>query len=106
MKQWFDWNLSNNFIGENGKDYRLEMPKIKIPILAIGGTGDKFIAPISGCKNFLSRFKNPNNKFLSCGRANGYAEDYNHSRLIYSRNSEREIYPKVLQWLNEKNHSQ
>jgi len=100
MKQWFEWNLSDRFISGDGKDYRLEMPKITNPILSIGGMGDRFIAPISGCKAFLSRFKNPNNNFLSCGKASGYAEDYNHSRLIYSRNAEKEIYPKVLEWLD------
>lgn len=99
MKQWFDWNLTNTFASKMGKDYRLEMPKIKIPILAIAGSGDTFIAPVSGCKAFLDRFRNPQNKFLPCGRETGYAEDYNHSRLIYSRNAAREIYPKVLRWL-------
>jgi len=99
MKQWFDWNLSDQFIGGDGKNYRLEMPTITNPILAIAGAGDRFIAPMAGCQAFLSRFKNPNNKFLSCGKATGFAETYNHSRLIYSRNAEREIYPKVLDWL-------
>jgi len=99
MKQWFDWNLSNQFTSESGKNYRLEMPKINIPILAIGGSGDTFVAPISGCKAFLSRFNHPSNKFLSCGKTSGYSEEYNHSRLIYSRNAEQEIYPEVLKWL-------
>lgn len=102
MEQWFDWNLSNDFKSRADKDYRLEMPKITNPILAIGGKGDKFIAPIAGCKSFLSRFNNPNNKFLSCGITTGYTENYNHSRLIYSRNAEREIYPVVLEWLAKK----
>ncbi len=99
MKQWFDWNLTNTFTSDSGKDFRVEMPKILIPILAIGGMGDKFIAPVSGCKAFLARFKNPKNKFLSCGKSTGYAEDYDHSRIIYSRNAAREIYPEVLRWL-------
>ena len=99
MKQWFDWNLTNTFTSDNGKDYRLEMPKIEIPILAIGGSGDNFIAPVIGCKAFLDGFKNPQNKFLTCGTATGYSENYNHSRIIYSRNAAREIYPAVLEWL-------
>ncbi len=99
MKQWFDWNLTNTFSSDTGRDYRLEMSKIAIPILAIGGSGDNFIAPVVGCKAFLDGFKNPKNKFLTCGKATGYSEDYNHSRLIYSRNAAREIYPEVLGWL-------
>ena len=33
MKQWFDWNLSQNFIGANNKDYLALMPSLKIPVL-------------------------------------------------------------------------
>lgn len=99
MKQWFDWNLTNTFTSGAGRDYRLAMPTLPIPILSIGGLGDNFIAPVSGCKTFLSRFNYPHNKFLACGKATGFKEDYNHSRLIYSRNAEQEIYPEVLRWL-------
>ncbi len=99
MKQWFDWNLSNSFTGDHGRDYRLEMPEITIPVLSIAGAGDTFIAPVSGCEAFLSRFQNSSNKFLNCGKSTGFSEDYNHSRLIYSRHAEQELYPEVLRWL-------
>jgi len=99
MKQWFDWNLSKEFIGDTGRDYALEMPKIQIPILSISGSGDTFVAPMIGCKAYLSKFENPKNKLLHCGKKTGFMEDYTHSRLIYSRNAEQEIYPEVLEWI-------
>lgn len=99
MKQWLDWNISTQFLNGTGKDFKLEMPKIRIPILSISGKGDKFVAPSSGCREFLDCFKNPDNQFLHCGKATGFAEDYDHSRLIYSRSAEKEIYPRVLEWL-------
>lgn len=101
MKQWFDWNLGKKFLSNSGKDFSLEMPKIKIPILSICGSGDTFIAPPHGCKKFLSYFKNPKNKFLECGIKTNFREDYTHGRLIYSRNAEIEIYPEVLKWIEQ-----
>jgi predicted alpha/beta hydrolase len=99
MKQWLDWNISSQFLSEAGKDYKIEMPRIRIPILSISGEGDKFVAPMSGCKTYLSCFKNPINQLLHCSKETGFSEDYDHSRLIYSRNAEKEIYPKVLEWI-------
>ena len=99
MKQWYNWNLEENFIGNKGNDYRAEMDKIKTPILSICGSGDDFIAPIEGCKAFLDCFNNPKNKLLICGKETGFKEDYNHKRLIYSSNARKEIYPLVADWL-------
>jgi len=103
MKQWFDWNLSRKFIGANAMDYQTAMPQIKIPILSICGQGDTFIAPKSGCEEFLQAFKNPVNQLLFCSKANGFREDYNHSRILHSQNARAEIYPKVLAWINQNN---
>lgn len=103
MKQWFDWNLSKNFISETGRNYALEMSKIQIPILSISGAGDKFVAPMIGCKEHLLKFKNCENKLLHCGKNKGFQEDYSHSRLIYSRNAKKEIYPEVLKWIKAGN---
>lgn len=99
MKQWFDWNLSQNFVGANNKDYLAEMPNLRIPILSICAQGDTFIAPVEGCRRFLAAFQNPKNKLLICSKENGYLEDYNHSRILHSRNAKKEIWTKVLGWM-------
>lgn len=102
LKQWFDWNLNHNFKGENGFDYLKKMPNIHIPILSICAKGDNFIAPKKGCEEFLNAFKNDENKLYFCSKENGNLEDYNHSRIILSRNSVKELSPLVLNWINEK----
>lgn len=99
MKQWLDWNLAKEFTGETGRDYKLGMPQIQIPILSFSGSGDTFVAPFAGCKEYLQSFKNPSNRLINCGKETGFLEDYDHSRLIYSRNAEKEIYPQVLKWI-------
>jgi predicted alpha/beta hydrolase len=102
MKQWFDWNLNKNFIGENGFDYLSKMNKIKVPILSVCAKGDNFIAPKIGCEKFLNAFENNANKLLFVSKENGNLENYNHSRILKSQNSKKELYPKVEQWINER----
>lgn len=99
MKLWNNWNLSGQFLGENGIDYALALKDIQIPILSISGAGDTFIAPRSGCESYLNCFNNPVNQLLHCAKETGFKEDYTHSRLIYSQNAKNEIYPKVYDWI-------
>ncbi len=102
MKQWFNWNLSKKFWGANDFNYEQEMPSINFPILSICGEGDTFIAPPQGCQAFLNSYQNPKNKLLLCGRSKGYTEDYNHSRILHSSTSKREIWPQALNWIESK----
>lgn len=103
MKQWFNWNLNGNFEGKTGIDYQDKMKDIKIPVLSIYGSGDTFIAPPDGCEKYLHSFQNTNNELLFCSKKNGYTEDYTHSRILHSRNSRKEIYPRVLKWIQDNN---
>jgi predicted alpha/beta hydrolase len=94
MKQWFDWNLNQNFVGK--------MNTIRIPILSICAKGDKFIAPKIGCEKFLEAFKNGRNELLFCSKENGYIEDYDHGRILKSPNSKKEIWPIVENWVTNR----
>lgn len=101
MKQWFNWNLQQCFVGVEAVDYLTEMPSIEVPILSICAKGDTFIAPVEGCRRFLNAFKDPKNKLLVCSKEDGYLEDYNHSRILHSSNARKEIWPKVLAWIEK-----
>ena len=102
MKQWFDWNLNKNFIGEDGFDYLKQMKKISAPILSICAKGDKFIAPKGGCEKFLKAFENKENKLLFYSKESGNLENYNHSRILKSQSSKKEIWPMVENWITNK----
>ncbi|MBQ4804150.1 alpha/beta fold hydrolase [Aquimarina sp. MMG015] len=102
MKQWFDWNLKKNFIGANGFDYLKRMNSINVPILSICAQGDDFIAPRKGCEKFLNAFDNKQNKLLFFSKENGNLENYNHSRILKSQNSKKEIWPIVTNWITQR----
>ena len=101
MKQWFDWNLKGQLVGKGGEPYQAQLSAIQIPILSICGAGDRFIAPVEGCQRYLEAFDNPANCLLYCSVDNGFAEAYTHSRILRSQNAQRELYPRVLAWMQQ-----
>lgn len=102
MKQWFNWNLNKNFVGDDGFDYLQKMSSIKVPILSFCAERDTFIAPKKGCEQFLNAFENDENKLIFLSKENGNLENYNHSRMIKSQNSKKEIWPIVENWILKK----
>ena len=116
MTQWYDWNLQKNFISgfirnrdidkqaqyQNARfDYRQHMPAITTPIYAISGKGDLFISPTRGCQLFFEGFGHPDNVFREYAKSTGHLEDYDHTRVLMSRNSSKEIWPTVATWIEK-----
>jgi len=99
MKQWYDWNLDKHFKGADDFDYLPKMKSVTIPILSICAKGDPFVAPKEGCAAFLAGFKNPINKLVYCAKDAGFLEDYDHSRIMLSRNAAKELWPVVREWI-------
>lgn len=100
MRQWCKWNLSQRFSGLDGFDYLQQLQEVNVPVLALAGTGDLFIAPASGCRELAEAFGGQQVQFQPCGRASGYAEDYTHDRLILSKSASVQIWPMVSEWLS------
>ncbi len=109
MSQWYDWNLKKNFEssflkdkdGNECFDYRTAMADITAPVYAISGKGDRFVSPTPGCKLFFENFGNVENVFIEYSLANGHLEDYDHTRVLMSRNSSNEIWPTVAAWIEK-----
>lgn len=101
MWQWCRWNLSRRFYGVDGFDYLEALGKVDLPVLALAGGGDLFIAPAEGCKLLARAFAGDEVTFLVCARTEGYQEDYTHDRLILSRPASQEIWPLIHAWLSK-----
>jgi oxygen-independent coproporphyrinogen-3 oxidase len=100
MRQWCKWNLTQKFSGLDGFDYLQHLQEVTVPVLALAGAGDLFIAPASGCLELAESFGGQHVQFQQCGRASGYSEDYAHDRLILSKPASAEIWPMVSEWLS------
>lgn len=101
MKQWFDWNIQRRFTDNTQFDYESRMKEIRIPIISFCAKGDDFIAPKEGCQLYLDAFKNPKNKLVYCAVELGNLEDYNHSRILKSKNSKKELWPQAEEWMSK-----
>lgn len=105
LRQWCRWNLQQVFHGEDGFDYLAALSALKLPVLSLAGKGDRHIAPPLGCHKLMQAFGSTDRSFEICGRAQGYLEDYTHTRLMLSRGARTEIWPLVGQWLRDRRDS-
>jgi predicted alpha/beta hydrolase len=99
MKQWFNWNLSKRFAGQFSDDYQQAMKSIHIPVYSVASEADTFIAPSKSCLIFMEQFANDNNQYHCFSLNHNNLENYGHSRVIYSRNAIKEIFPTVISWI-------
>lgn len=102
LNQWSQWNRSGRWIGKDGFNYYNAMNNIHIPTMIIAG-GNDFIAPANGCKKIIQSLGSTQKKFVLCSENTGYVENYNHPRLIASKNSKIEIWPTVLEFIRLEN---
>lgn len=96
--QWCKWNRSGKWIGKDGFDYNNAMGDIHIPTIIIAG-GNDFIAPPGGCQDLIKSLGSTQKNLILCSTASGYSENYNHPRLIASKNSRTEIWPIILEFI-------
>jgi len=99
MRQWCRWNIEGKFSGDDGFDYAAALRRVQIPVLALSGAGDAFIAPSDGCRRLAYAFGGPDITFHECGIATGFAENYTHDRLILSKPASLEIWPMLASWM-------
>lgn len=103
MLQWYRWNLQAHWQGAGGFDYlqalREHESLADLPVLAMAGSGDRFIAPPEACRTLHALLAGTANAWQECGVSQGFKEDFTHSRLISSRAAAHEIWPRVADWL-------
>jgi oxygen-independent coproporphyrinogen-3 oxidase len=99
MEQWARWNMDGRWVGAGGLDYLERLAALRIPALILAAAGDRFIAPLAGCRQLFDALGTSEKTFLQCGKADGFREDYTHGRIIASKGAQAEIWPRVAAWL-------
>lgn len=102
MRQWCRWNIRKSFSGEDEFDYTVALGNLRIPVLALSGAGDTFIAPSEGCRQLAYAFSGQDITFQECGTATGFTENYTHDRLILSKPASLEIWPTLAAWMKKR----
>ena len=102
MNQWFWWNWSRRWLGRDGFDYSRALSHVDVPALVLAGVGDRFIAPVLGCQKLYGLLGSQDKQLMICGKATGFAEDYDHTRIIASRSARKEIWVTILRWMRDR----
>ena len=99
LTEWYRWNRSQRWTGGDGFDYLAALGNLSVPALCIAGAGDTFIAPPAGCRRLYDALGGADKAWLLAARSEGFSEDFGHARLIASRAAQREIWPRIRDWL-------
>lgn len=100
--QWMRWNLQRRWLGADGTDYFANLSRVTAPVLALAGGGDRLVAPAATCRGLLDACGGADHKFVRCGRAEGFAENYDHNRVLVSRGARAEVWPLIIAWLEQR----
>ena len=96
---WFRCNRTRRWIGSDGFDYVAALRQLTVPTWCLAGAGDHAIAPVEGCQRVYEAIGSPSKRWTVCGKTEGFSEDFGHARLIASRTAQREIWPRIKDWL-------
>lgn len=99
MNEWYRWNWRGRWRAPDGFDYGDALRTLRPPALVLAGGGDRFIAPPRACRALYEALGSMDKELVVCSRSEGFAEDYDHARILASRGSMREIWPRIIDWL-------
>jgi oxygen-independent coproporphyrinogen-3 oxidase len=102
LRQWMRWNRSGRWTGTDGFDYLDALSAIDVPTLCFAGAGDRYIAPVRGCRRLYEAVGGQDKTWILCARSEGFSEDFDHTRIVASRAAQREIWPRIREWLVER----
>jgi len=102
LAQWFMWNIRQRWLGSDRFDYTTALTNLTIPALMLAGGNDS-IAPASGCRKIFDALGSADKSWLLCAEDAGFSMDFTHAQLVIGREARKEIFPKVGDWLKQRN---
>ncbi|MBI3179570.1 MAG: hypothetical protein HYZ27_07895, partial [Deltaproteobacteria bacterium] len=80
--------------------YEGHLGNITAPVLAISGNVDR-VAPPGSVSALVSRLEAPDVRYREMGKSHGDRADYGHADLLVGRAAPEEVYPLLLDFLDE-----
>lgn len=102
IQQMIYWVEANDFLSADlSFSYRNKLSLIKVPLLVIAGSADRF-AP-TGAVNYGFRVVTSPDKTLQVfGREWGHLDEYSHLGLLLGVNAREEVYPVIFEWIENR----
>lgn len=82
-------------------DYSARLGEIQVPSLLIAGDGD-IISDIPSTELTYGGLGGADKTLLKFGKRHGSVADYGHCDLVWSRHAPKEIFPAVVDWLDQR----
>ncbi len=102
VTQFSDSIRKGQMVSSDGQfNYANALKEVKVPIFIMGGNTDGFVTE-EGLRSIYDSVSSKDKTVKIFSQANGYSADYGHCDLILGRNSEKDVYPVILNWLNER----
>jgi pimeloyl-ACP methyl ester carboxylesterase len=81
-------------------DYAARLGEITTPTLLIAAEGD-IISDVPSTELTFAGIASPDKTLLKFGKSHGHVADYGHCDLVWSRHAPREIFPPLMDWLDQ-----
>lgn len=99
--QFSDWIGNHEFRTlDKGYSYESNFGSIQKPLMLIAGSRDYLCAPESVVATY-DRIASERKKLYVLGRENGQEREYGHGDLLVGKRCEEEVFPLILDWLEE-----
>ena len=82
-------------------DYSALLDRVKAPILMVAGEAD-IISDVPSTELTYQALGSPDKTLMMFGTAHGQVADYGHCDLVWSRHAPREIFPPLIDWLDQR----
>lgn len=81
-------------------DYSAMLDRVKVPILMIAGEAD-IISDVPSSELTYQSLGSADKTLMTFGTRHGQVADYGHCDLVWSRHAPREIFPPLIDWLDQ-----
>ena len=82
-------------------DYSAMLGEITTPTLLVAGDGD-IMSDVPSTELTFAGLGSPDKTIMRFGKSQGHVDDYGHCDLVWSRHAPREIFPPIIDWLDQR----
>jgi lysosomal acid lipase/cholesteryl ester hydrolase len=88
------------YSADRAVDYSAMLGEITTPTLLIAGDGD-IMSDIASTELTFDGLASPDKTIMRFGKSQGHVDDYGHCDLVWSRHAPKEIFPPLIDWLDQ-----
>lgn len=103
IKQFIHMTENGAMFSADGKiSYTDNLKNVSVPVYLLAGRRDELADP-AVVRDVYERVGSSDKTFEIFSRADGYADDYGHTDLIFGKEAHKEVHPRIVEWLNKRN---